>query len=141
MDTLYPNLYERFKTEGLCPICLMEMELMPRYSCINGHTMCHRCKPYYYGCPTCKAPLDVEILPPQMDAPQPVHLMPHPMPPGHYEDHSPSAPPINDFLNYERRVWEPPVPSENQQLESCSYSHLGCWVKIPEHLRMLHESR
>lgn len=141
MDTLYPNLYERFKTEGLCPICLMEMELTPRYSCINGHTMCHRCKPYYYGCPTCASPLDVQILPPQMDAPQSVHSMPHPMPPPiHSYDHNPSAPPMNDFLNHERKAWEPPA-SENQHLESCSYSHLGCWVKVPEHLRVLHESR
>lgn len=143
MDTLYPNLYERFKTEGLCPICLMEMELTPRYSCINGHTVCHRCKPYYYSCPTCTSPLDVQILsPPQTDAPQPVYLMPHSMPPPvRSYDRSPSAPPMNDFLNHERRAWESPAPSENQHLESCSYSHLGCWVKVPDHLRVLHESR
>lgn len=140
MDTLYPNLYERFKTEGLCPICLMEMELTPRYSCINGHTVCHRCKPYYYACPTCAAPLDVEILPPQMDAPQPAYLMPHPLPSRRHDDHNPSAPPM-DFLNHERRAWGSPVPSENQYLKSCTYTHLGCWVKIPEHLRVLHESR
>ncbi|XP_071637569.1 uncharacterized protein [Temnothorax longispinosus] len=141
MDTLYPNLYDRLKTEGLCPICFMEMELTPRYSCVNGHNVCHRCKPYYYSCLTCSAPLDVEILPPQMSTPQPVHLMPHPMPPRSYDDHSPSAPPINDFLSHERRPWQPPMPSQNQQLELCSYSYLGCWIKIPEHLRVLHESR
>ncbi|XP_011645716.1 uncharacterized protein LOC105432559 [Pogonomyrmex barbatus] len=139
MDKLYPNLYERFKTEGLCPTCLMEMELTPRYSCLNGHTVCYRCKPYYYACPTCAAPLDMEIRPPPMSTPQPVHLMPHPMP--SRNDHNPSAPPINDFLEHERRSWEPPAPSASQQLETCSYSHLGCWVKIPEHLRTLHESR
>ncbi|XP_011057128.1 PREDICTED: uncharacterized protein LOC105147658 isoform X3 [Acromyrmex echinatior] len=132
MDTLYPNLYERFKTEGLCPICFMEMELMPRYSCINGHTVCHRCKPYYYNCFTCAAPLDMEILSSQKDTSQPSRR---------YDDYNPSAPSMNDFLDYERRVWEPFVPSENQHLEPCSYSYLGCWVKIPEHLRALHESR
>jgi len=131
MDTLYPNLYERFKTEGLCPICFMEMELMPRYSCINGHTVCHRCKPYYYNCFTCAAPLDVEILSSQKNISQP----------SRYDDYNPSAPSMNDFLDYERKAWEPFVPSENQRLEPCSYSYLGCWVKIPEHLRMLHESR
>ncbi|XP_072747468.1 uncharacterized protein [Anoplolepis gracilipes] len=141
MDMLYPNLYERFKTEGLCPICLMEMELTPRYSCINGHTVCHRCKPYYYGCPTCKAPLDVEIMPLQTVIPPPTHYMPHPMPPRSYDDHSPSAPSMNNFLDHEKRAWEPSISSENQQIKSCSYSHLGCWVKIPEHLRVLHESR
>ncbi|XP_018394860.1 PREDICTED: uncharacterized protein LOC108773521 [Cyphomyrmex costatus] len=142
MDTLYPNLYERFKTEGLCPICFMEMELMPRYSCINGHTVCYRCKPYYYNCFTCAAPLDVEILSPQQDVSQSVHLMPHPMPSHRYDDYNPSAQSMNDFLDHERRPWEAPsVPSENQRFESCSYSHLGCWVKIPEHLRVLHESR
>ncbi|KAL0111979.1 hypothetical protein PUN28_013304 [Cardiocondyla obscurior] len=141
MDTLYPNLYERFKTEGLCPICLMEMELTPRYSCVNGHTVCHRCKPYYYSCPTCTSPLDVEILPPQMDGPQPLHLMPHPMPPRTFDDHNPSAPAMNAFLSHEKSAWVPPVPSENQHLESCSYAHQGCWVKVPEHLRAIHESR
>ncbi|XP_012529667.2 uncharacterized protein LOC105832894 [Monomorium pharaonis] len=139
MDTLYPKLHDRFKTEGLCPICLMEMELTPRYSCTNGHTVCYRCKPYYYSCPTCTAPLDVQILPPQ---PSPmVQLPPCPMLRRGHDDHNPSAPPVDDFLNHERRAWQPPVPPENQPLESCSYSHLGCWVKIPEHLRVLHESR
>ncbi|XP_014486726.1 PREDICTED: uncharacterized protein LOC106750718 [Dinoponera quadriceps] len=137
MDTLYPNLHERFETEGLCAICLMEMELTPRYSCVNGHTMCHRCKPYYYACPTCRTPMDVEILPPSLDAPP--HLMPQPMP--RRVDYSPSAPSLTrDFLEHERtRVWEPPTP--DQQLRSCAYSHLGCWVKMPKHLQVLHESR
>lgn len=137
MDTLYPNLYERFKTEGLCPICLMEMELMPRYSCGNGHTVCHRCKPYYYGCPTCMAPLDIEILPPpQTDTPLQIHTSMHP---SQVHVYTPSAPVMNDFLDHEKRTWQ--SPSNNQQLELCVYSHLGCWVKVPEHLRALHESR
>lgn len=146
MDTLYPNLHERFKTEGLCAICLMEMELTPRYSCVNRHTMCHRCKPYYYACPTCRMPLDVEILPPQVDTPLPAHLMSHPMPPQpmprHRVDYSPSAPSVaENFLEYERGSWESPSPAVEQSLRSCSYSHLGCWVKVPEHLQVLHESR
>ncbi|XP_012218718.1 uncharacterized protein [Linepithema humile] len=139
MDTLYPNLYERFKTEGLCPVCLVEMELMPRYSCVNGHTMCHRCKPYYYGCPTCMAPLDIEIQPPpQTDAPSQIHFNAHSSMP-HVRTYIPSAPSMNDFLDREKRAWE--SSSDNQQLEPCTYSHLGCWVKLPEHLRTLHESR
>lgn len=141
MDTLYPNLYDRFKTEGLCPVCMMETELMPRYSCVNGHAMCHRCKPYYYGCPMCLAPLDVEILPPHVDA-----SPPHP-PPRHYaghDEHVPSAPSVNDFLEHERTTtpWEPlATASADHRLESCAYAHQGCWVKVPEHLRGLHESR
>ncbi|EFN79002.1 uncharacterized protein LOC105188202 isoform X2 [Harpegnathos saltator] len=147
MDTLYPNLHERFKTEGLCGICLMEMELTPRYSCGNSHTMCYRCKPYYYACPTCQMPLDMETLSPQVDAPSPVHLTPHPMPPQAMPrrrvDYSPSAPSMTEnFLEHERRPWQPPpTPSMEQQLRSCSYSHLGCWVRVPEHLQFLHESR
>ncbi|XP_011868434.1 PREDICTED: uncharacterized protein LOC105562301 [Vollenhovia emeryi] len=143
MDTLYPTLRDlRFKSEGLCPICLMEMELTPRYSCINGHTVCHRCKSYYQGCLTCGAALDVETLPPSdVEILLPHPMLPHPMPPRSYGDHSPSAPSMNDFLGHEKRAWEPPVPSGNQHLESCSYSHLGCRVKIPEQLRVLHESR
>lgn len=140
MDTLYPSLRDlHFRTVGLCSICFMEMELTPRYSCINGHTVCHRCKPYYYCCLVCAAPLDVETLPPQMNTFRPVDL-PHPMSPCH-DDLSPSAPSMNDFLSHEKKAWEPPVPSENHHLESCSYSDLGCWVKIPEHLRVPHESR
>lgn len=149
MDTLYPNLHERFKIEGLCAICLMEMELTTRYSCINGHTMCYRCKPFYHGCPTCLMPLDVEILPPQVDvSSSTATFVPHALPPrpipSHGGDYSPSAPPImNEFLNRERRAagGEPPVPSRRQQLKPCSYSHLGCWVKVPLHLQTLHESR
>lgn len=141
MDVLYPNLHERFKSEGLCPICLMEMELAPRYSCDNGHTLCHRCKPYYYACPTCRSPLEL-IPPPQAapyEPPPPTHFMPHPLPPQYHSQ--PSAPTMDDFLHHERGTWHPPSPSEDQELSSCSYAHLGCWVKIPEYLKDLHESR
>lgn len=140
MYTLYPNLHDRFKTEGLCAICLMEMELTPRYSCTNGHNMCHRCKPYYYACPTCEMPL--EMLLPQMNVPSSAYPMPPQPLPRHHVDYSPSAPSITgDFLEQEKRTWEPLTPSADQELKSCSYSHLGCWVKVPEHLQVLHESR
>lgn len=142
MDALYPNLYERFKTEGLCPICLMEMELTPRYTCCNGHTVCQRCRPYYYGCPTCHSPLDIEVQPPQVapsHLPPPTHFMPHPLPPKYRQQ--PTAPPVDDFLENERRAWSVPAPSEDQELRACSYSDLGCWIKVPEYLQDLHESR
>lgn len=143
MDTLYPNLYERFKSEGLCPICLMEMELAPRYNCTNGHTICYRCKPYYYGCPTCQSPLEIEVPGTNTGAsyvPPPTHYLPHPMP-SNFGDPNPSAPSMEqDFLDHERN-WLQPSPSEDQELKSCSYSHLGCWVRVPEHLVLLHESR
>ncbi|XP_003705840.2 uncharacterized protein LOC100883671 [Megachile rotundata] len=140
MDTLYPNLHERFKSEGLCPICLLEMELAPRYTCTNGHTICYRCKPYYYGCPTCQAPLDMETPsshPNPPYPPPPSHFLPHRLPPKFHEHH-PTAP--IDFHEHERN-WFPPQPNEDQELRSCSYAHLGCWVKVPIHLADLHESR
>lgn len=149
MDTLYPNIHERFRTEGLCPICLMEMELTPRYSCRNEHTMCYRCKPYYHVCPTCQLPLDVEILhgrdstenSPHTNAPpSSMQFMARPVSP-YYDNHGPSAPAANDFLNHERRAGETSVPLQYPRLIPCAYSHLGCWVKVPEHLQILHESR
>ncbi|XP_076249341.1 uncharacterized protein LOC143188784 [Calliopsis andreniformis] len=142
MDSLYPNLFERFKSEGLCPICLMEMELAPRYNCNNGHTICYRCKPYYYACPTCQSPL--ELVMPASNAgpsyiPPPTHFLPHP--PSSFGGSNASAPSLEeDFLNNERH-WFPSTPSEDQELKSCSYTYLGCWVKVPEHLVELHESR
>ncbi|XP_015436795.1 PREDICTED: uncharacterized protein LOC107192113 [Dufourea novaeangliae] len=143
MDSLYPNLHERFKSEGVCPICLMEMEFALRYTCTNGHTICYRCKPYYYACPTCTSPLDMEM--PSAHAgssyspPPPTHFLPHLLPPKFHEQY-PSAPVMEDFLNHERN-WYPPAPSDDQELKSCSYAHLGCWVKVPEHLIDLHVSR
>ncbi|XP_053996061.1 uncharacterized protein LOC128885789 [Hylaeus anthracinus] len=141
MDTLYPNLYERFKSEGLCPICLMEMELAPRYTCENQHTICYRCKPYYYSCPTCLSPFSVEMPASHVSAsyvPPPTHYLPHPFPPK-FHDYNPSAP-SDDFLGQERTRY-PPTPHEDQEPRSCSYTDLGCWVKVPEHLADLHESR
>ncbi|XP_078042624.1 uncharacterized protein LOC144472989 [Augochlora pura] len=141
MDTLYPNLNERFKSEGVCPICLMEMELAARYTCGNGHTICYRCKPYYYACPTCQWPLEMQPSPhagSPYATPAPSHFMPHPLPPKFHEYH-PTAPSL-ELLNHERALY-PPAPSADQQLVSCSYANLGCWVKIPVHLIDLHESR
>ncbi|XP_043262968.1 uncharacterized protein LOC122403492 [Colletes gigas] len=141
MATLYPNLSEKFKCEGLCPICLMEMELAPRYTCDNGHTICYRCKPYYYACPTCQAPMNV-VMPASHNSasytPPPTHFLPHPLPPK-FQDHYPTAP-VEDFLNHERHAY-PPVPPEHQELRSCAYTDYGCWVRVPVYLIDLHESR
>ena len=142
MDTLYPNLYERFKSEGLCPVCLMEMELAPRYTCTNGHTICYRCKPYYYGCPTCHSSLEMEMPASNVGpsySPPPTHFLPHPLP-RNIHVHEPCAPPMDDFLHHERN-WLPPTATESQQLRSCSYAHLGCCVSVPEYLADIHESR
>ncbi|KAL2742372.1 uncharacterized protein V1477_010001 [Vespula maculifrons] len=151
MDALYPSLHEKFKMEGVCPICLLEMELTPKFSCANGHTICYRCKPHFYGCPTCKSSLDVEILPERSGSahtpPPPTHYFPHPIQPTSRNFPSPiypSAPPMNsnEFLNQERRnPWGMPIPPEDPQLLPCAYAYLGCWIKIPQHLRLLHESR
>jgi hypothetical protein len=85
------------------------------------------------------ASLDIEILPPpQVDASPQIHFNVDPSV-SQVRVYSPSAPSMNDFLDREKTTWEP--PSDNQQLESCTYSHLGCWVKVPEHLQALHESR
>lgn len=142
MNTLYPNLYEKFKSEGLCPICLMEMELAPRYTCDNSHAICYRCKPYYYTCPICQSPLNIETMVSHGGSsytPPPAHFVPHLPYPLHSGEHVPSAP-LEDFLEHERNTY-PPVPTEYQDLKSCSYADLGCWVKIPVHLTDLHESR
>lgn len=143
MDSLYPNLNERFKSEGVCPICLMEMELAARYTCSNGHTICYRCKPYYYACPSCQSPLEMELPSPRAvpsyPMPMPSHFMPHPLPPKFHEHHHPSAPNM-DFHDHERNQYPSP-PSADQELISCSYENLGCWVKIPIYLIDLHESR
>ncbi|XP_076748605.1 uncharacterized protein LOC143422091 [Xylocopa sonorina] len=140
MDSLYPNLHERFKSEGLCPICLMEMELAPRYTCTNHHTICYRCKPYYYDCPTCHSPLEMEMAPGHTShlPPPASHFLPHSLPPRFQGD--PTAPSINDFHEHERHMYPPP-PTEDQELKTCRYSYLGCWVKVPEYLVDLHESR
>ncbi|XP_076618918.1 uncharacterized protein LOC143340621 [Colletes latitarsis] len=141
MATLYPNLNEKFKSEGICPICLMEMELAPRYTCDNGHTICYRCKPYYYACPTCQAPMNVVMPVSQNSAsytPPPTHFLPHPFPPKFHNDH-PSAP-VEDFLNHERLAY-PPAPPEHQELRTCAYANFGCWVRVPVYLIDLHESR
>ncbi|CAK9825267.1 hypothetical protein ANTRET_LOCUS3314 [Anthophora retusa] len=143
MDSLYPNLHDRFKSEGLCPICMMEMELTPRYTCTNEHTICYRCKPYYYNCPTCSSPLEMEMpstLAKPFHPPVPTHFMPHPLPPKFHE-HYPTAPSVADFFEHERYQWQPPSPSEDQELRTCRYTHLGCWVKVPIYLVDLHESR
>ncbi|XP_047353873.1 uncharacterized protein LOC124950736 [Vespa velutina] len=152
MDTLYPDLHEKFKMEGVCPICLMEMELTPRFSCANGHTICYRCKPHFYGCPTCKLSLDIKILPEKNDDPSyapppPTHYFPHPIQ-ATSETFAcpfyPTAPPMGneEFLNQERgNPWRMPMPPEDPQLYPCAYSYLGCWIKLPQHLRLLHESR
>ncbi|XP_017890411.1 TNF receptor-associated factor family protein DDB_G0290883-like [Ceratina calcarata] len=139
MDSLYPNLQARFKSEGLCPICLMEMELAPRYVCINQHTICHRCKPYYYNCPSCHSPLEMQMPSPNTSyvPPPPIHFLPHSLP---TKFHGPTAPPMDEFQAHERG-WRPPTPTENQELRACRYAHLGCWVKVPIRLADLHESR
>ncbi|KAI4488663.1 hypothetical protein M0802_011413 [Mischocyttarus mexicanus] len=148
MDALYPNLHDKFKSEGVCPICLLEMELTPRYSCSNGHTICYRCKPHFYGCPTCQLSLNLEVVPGRNNPPYPPtpsHFFPHPLPPVYSNSTDPSAPPMydnNDFLDQERKhPWGPPIPPEDSQLLYCTYSYLGCWIKIPEYLKQLHESR
>lgn len=148
MDALYPNLQDRFKSEGVCPICLMEMELTPRYSCCNGHTICYRCKPYFYDCPTCRSPMNV-VTPTteggSFHVPPPTHFLPHPVVPPLVHPPYPTAPPMqNDdqtFLDHEKLQWGPPTSPQNCQLFPCAYAHLGCWVKVPVYLRTLHESR
>lgn len=141
MDSLYPNLYERFKSEGVCPICLMEMELAPRYTCTNQHTICYRCKPYYYDCPTCHSPLDMEMSSAHSSSSPPPasHFLPHPLRPK-FRLNQPTAPAADDFQKHERD-WYPPPPAEDQELKECMYAHLGCWVKVPIYLADLHESR
>lgn len=147
MDALYPNLHDKFKSEGVCPICLLEMELTPRYSCENGHTICYRCKPHFYGCPTCQSSLNLEVVPGRNNPPYPPtpsHFFPHPLPPVYSHSTNPSAPAMdnNEFLDHERKhPWGPPIPPEDSQLLSCTYSYLGCWIKVPEYLKQLHESR
>ena len=150
MDRLYPSLDDKFRTEGLCPICMMEMELTPKFSCVNNHILCHRCKPYYFACPKCHSPINIEIAPPEINPYKPppaVHFMPHPMPQPHadYPTHMPmpmpTAPMGEDFHEQERQSWNPPTPSEDQELIPCAYTRFGCWVKFPEHLRDIHESR
>lgn len=148
MDALYPNLHDRFKIEGICPICLTEMELAPRYSCANGHTFCYHCKPFFYDCPTCGCSVNV-VTPPARGSssqpPPPTHFLPYPVVPPLGHPPYPTAPPIDDgnqtFLNHERRHLGPPQPPTNDQLLPCAYAHLGCWVKVPTYLRKLHESR
>lgn len=128
MDSLYPNLRERFKSEGLCPICLMEMELAPRYTCENQHTICYRCKPYYYNCPTCHSPLDMEMPPANTSSsslPLPTHFLPHPLPCKTHDQH-PTAPSTSDFFLEREKNWFSPSPAEGQELKPCMYTHLGC---------------
>ena len=154
MDHLYPCLEDKFKSEGLCPICMMEMELTPKFACVNDHILCHRCKPYYYSCPKCHSPIDVEIKPPEMslcNRPSPVCVMPQPN--THLPSNMPMPMPMpmatptpcaprEDFHIHERQSACPPsAPTENPQLYPCSYTQSGCWVKFPEHLRQAHESR
>lgn len=146
--SLYPILHGLEECAGVCPICLMDMGgHMPKYDCENGHAMCHRCKPYYWSCSMCDAPLNhvppLEMNP--MDSPPPVHFMPHPM---HrrmdMQMPMPSAPPESDvFLANERGPfgWGPPPPGPEQDLVPCAYSHYGCWIRLPEYLRELHETR
>ncbi|XP_034940684.1 uncharacterized protein [Chelonus insularis] len=140
MEGLYPSLQEKFKSEGICPICMMTMESTLKYSCMNGHAVCHRCKPYYFACPTCQSSLDVEIHPSEMgqyQMPPAMHYMPHPYPP-----YPPSTFPSAPFIEGEREHrWCPSPPTEHQELFPCRYSHLGCYAKVPEYLRELHESR
>ncbi|XP_066590991.1 uncharacterized protein [Prorops nasuta] len=142
MAGLYPNLHDRFRTEGICPICLMETDLAPKYVCDNGHMMCYRCKPYYFSCPTCFSPMELQHPPGHVDSPHmppQTHYTPLPMPRTQFQ-HNPSAPPMNDFINKERSSY-PYEPSPDQDLISCSYQSSGCWVKVPKHLQQLHESR
>lgn len=163
MASLYPNLYEKCIHENICPICMMEMAGTPKYSCENNHTVCHRCKPYYYSFPTCRYPLNIEIPPPEVPEyhmPPSIHLMPHPYPP---------YPPtwvdfltlktsicswriFTSFLSFQGRpectifgLRKTPlgstVSTEDQELHACQFSHLGCCVHFPEHLRPIHEVR
>ncbi|XP_003427699.1 uncharacterized protein LOC100678053 [Nasonia vitripennis] len=146
MSHLYPSLHEKFKSEGLCPICLIEMAYSPRFTCINNHVICHRCRPYYYSCPQCLQPLSE--LPPESaapyDPPPPTHMMPHP--PHMPQPYPPSAPQLHDFHEHERRQhlhgWQPPSPPrEDQELLDCPYAHLGCTAKFVPLLRDMHVSR
>ncbi|XP_068988518.1 RING finger protein DG17-like [Bombus flavifrons] len=140
MSSLYPNLYERFKSEGVCPICLMEMELTPRYACSNQHTMCYRCKPYYYDCPTCQWPLHKEMPSRTSSSLSSARdFQPHPLPRKFHQYH-PSAPKLDEFQEHERNCYPSP-PLQDQELSDCAYTHLGCWVKVPMNLVDLHESR
>ncbi|KAH0539800.1 uncharacterized protein LOC123259719 [Cotesia glomerata] len=140
MENLYPNLHEKFKNEGVCPICMMEINSSSKYSCTNGHIVCHRCKPYYYCCPTCRSELNIDASSQEFThefyMPPAMHYMPHPYP-AYSSNPRPSAP----FIDNERHHWSPPPPTEDQELLPCQYSYLGCYANIPEHLRDLHESR
>ncbi|XP_015596341.1 uncharacterized protein LOC107268257 [Cephus cinctus] len=143
MASLYPSLHEKFKSESVCPICLMEMSQTPKFTCSNDHVLCHRCKPYYYGCPICQLPMEVESPGIEVESPHmppPIHFMPHHMPRAspHWQG---AGGPLNEFLGQERGPWSPPSPSDTQELHACRYAYLGCWVKFPEHLRELHETR
>ncbi|XP_015109165.1 uncharacterized protein LOC107036000 isoform X2 [Diachasma alloeum] len=117
---------------------MMEMTGTPKYSCAQHHILCHRCKPYYHSCPTCRSPLGPEIPPREVDGgyhmPPAGQYMPHPYPP------CPSGPAASaPFLDNERHY--PPVPTEDQELRACQYKYLGCYVQVPEHLRSIHETR
>lgn len=148
MSHLYPSLEDKFRNEGVCPICMQEMELTTKFSCVNNHVLCYRCKPYYFACPKCRSPINVQIAPREVNsfnptATPPVHLMPRTPYPTQMPITMPmpSAPSEVDFHFHERQNWQPEPPTEHQELLPCSYSHMGCWVKFPEHLREIHESR
>ncbi|XP_069680164.1 uncharacterized protein [Periplaneta americana] len=39
-----------------CPVCMENMH-PPIYLCVNGHSICHTCKPGLDSCPTCRGSL------------------------------------------------------------------------------------
>ncbi|XP_017761674.1 PREDICTED: uncharacterized protein LOC108551852 [Eufriesea mexicana] len=140
MDSVYGTLSDKLRREGLCPICVMETDLGPKYTCSNEHTICYRCKPYYYSCPICQSSFDTSI-PAAHGAssfPMPTDFVPHSLPPRFYSHH-PTAPPICEFMEREGNRM-PPHPPGHQELKTCAYRDFGCWVKLPIYLD-LHESR
>ncbi|XP_063991668.1 uncharacterized protein LOC135170080 [Diachasmimorpha longicaudata] len=138
MAGVYPSLHDKFRSENVCPICMMEMTGTPKFSCGQHHILCHRCKPYYHSCPTCQSPLSPEIPPREVDGgyymPPSEQYMPHPYPP------YPSGPAASaPFLDHESHY--PPPSVEHHELQACQYKHLGCYARVPERLRSIHETR
>ncbi|XP_058801341.1 uncharacterized protein LOC131670045 [Phymastichus coffea] len=127
MSRLYPNLQEKFKSEGICPICLTEMAYSPRFSCDTDHVICQRCRPYYFNCPQCLRPLR-EIAAPSPRTYEHAAAMHRP---------PPSAPNLDDLQHWQPR----PMPTEEPQLLDCPYAHLGCSAKFVEALRNVHVPR
>ena len=125
MAGLYPSLQEKFRSENVCPICMIEMGNAGRYNCINNHIICHRCNQFYHACPFCLLPLHFE--------PEYPNFTPMPTPSFDLHPHLATAP-AQDFIDQEKR-------NSHGELLDCPYSSHGCCAKFPKSLEEIHVSR